>query len=318
MIETSYKILVTDVVHNSGLDYLKEHGYELKFTTSTDEDILIREIEDCDGVIVRGTKFTERIMASSSKLKVVCKHGVGAENIDINAARRLGLRVLNTPEANYISVAEQTMLLVLGCAKRFRIMQSASIKRDYTIRARIFTDEICNKTLGLIGFGRVGSALASIAINGFGMKVMAYDPFLPAERAPECIQLTDNREKVFRESDFISLHLPYTSETEKSVGAKEFAWMKPTAFLINAARGPIVDEAALIEALKHNIIAGAGLDVVESEPPQEGNPLLEMDNVVLTPHNAASTMDAMARMSLHVALGLDDFFSDRTPQWIVV
>jgi len=318
VVETLYKILVTDVVHNSGIDYLKNHGYGLKFTTSTDEDVLIREIKDCDGVIVRGTKFTERIMASSSKLKVICKHGVGVENIDIEAARRLGLRVLNTPEANYISVAEQTMLLVLGCAKRFRIMQNASINRDYTIRARIFTDEICNKTLGLIGFGRVGSALASIAINGFGMKVIVYDPYLPAGRAPESVQITADREKVFRESDFVSLHLPCTPETEKSVGAKEFEWMKPTAFLINTARGAIVDETALINALESKIIAGAGLDVVKSEPPQEDNALLKMDNVVLTPHNAASTTDAMARMSLHVAQGLDDFFSGRTPKWIVV
>lgn len=275
-------------------------------------------IEGCDGVIVRGTRFTERIMASSSKLRVVCKHGVGVENIDINAAKRIGLRVLNTPVANYISVAEQTMLLILGCAKRFRIMQNASINGDYTIRARIFTDEVYGKTLGLIGFGRIGSALASIAINGFRMKVIAYDPFLPEGSDFESVQLTKDREKVFKQSDFVSLHLPFNLETKKSVGAKEFDLMKPTAFLINASRGAIVDEAALIEALENKVIAGAGLDVTESEPPQEDNPLLRMENVVLTPHNAASTTDAMARMSLHVAQGIDDFFSGRIPQWVVV
>lgn len=318
MIKTSYKILVTDIVHNSGLDYLRDRGYELSYTTSTDEDILTKMIKGCDGVIVRGTRFTERIMASSSKLKVVCKHGVGAENIDLNAAKKLGLRVLNTPVANYISVAEQTMLLILGCAKRFRVMQNASINRDYTIRASIFTDEVYGKTLGLIGFGRIGSALASIAVNGFNMKVIAYDPFLHEESAPEYVQLTKEREKVFKQSDFVSLHLPFNSETQKSVGAKEFEMMKPTAFLINASRGAIVDEVALIKALENNIIAGAGLDVTEFEPPQKDNPLLAMDNVVLTPHNAASTTDAMARMSLHVAQGIDDFFSGRTPQWIVV
>ena len=312
------KILISDLVHQSGLDYLRERGYELVFAKSQDEEEIIRCLAGCTGVIVRGAIFNERVFSSSPDLKVAVKHGVGVDNIDLAAAKKHGIRILNTPIANTVTVAEQTMLLILGCAKRFRIMQNAAIAADHDIRRRMFTDEIQGKALGLIGFGHIGSTLATMAANGFGMKVFAYDPYVKKDILPEWVSLTDDRKSIFANNDFVSLHLPDTESTRKSVGEQEFSWMKPTAFLINAARGTIVDEKALTAALENKTIAGAGLDVWDIEPPDPNNPLLQMENVVMTPHNAASSKEAMERMCLHAAIGIDDFLSGRTPEWILV
>ncbi len=309
------KILITDVVHESGINYLKEKGYELGFTRATDPDELIRELQGYDGVIIRGTKFPKYIFEHCPDLKVACKHGAGADNIDVEGAKSLGIRMVYTPVANANSVAEQAMYLILACAKRGVIMQKAARERDYDIRTRIFCDDIAGKTLGLIGIGQISSRLARMAHEGFGMKIMSYDPYVDRSKVASFVEMVDDRSRIFEEADYVSVHLPSTKATFHNVTLDDFKQMKPTAFFINCSRGSVVDEAALITALEEGIICGAGLDVTESEPPEEGNPLLSMDNVVMTPHNAASTKESMYTMSLHAAMGVDAVLSGQEPPW---
>ena len=173
------------------------------------------------------------------------------------------------------------------------------------------------KIVGIVGFGAIGSLVARKAILGFGMSVIAYDPYLAKDKVPAEITLVDSWEELFQTADFVTLHLPSTPETKGCVGKDEFGMMKSTAFLINAARGEIVNQADLIAALQENMIAGVGLDVYAQEPPVKDNPLFQLDNVILTPHNAALTKECAIRTAIHAAMGIDDVLSGRTPKWPV-
>lgn len=311
------KILITDVVHQGGIDFLRDKGYDVRFSTGTDEQTLIRELSGCEGAMVRGTIISRRILENAKTLKVITKHGVGPENIDIEAATECGIMVCNTPLANATSVAEHTMMLILCCAKRLNAAQKAARQCDYKFRNRCFTDEISGQTLGIIGYGNIGSRVARMAHYGFGMNVIIYDPYISPERIPEDFTLIGDREVFFSTADYVSPHIPTVPATHKTIGAREFFWMKPSAFFINAARGIIADEAALIDALREEQIAGAALDVTTAEPIEADNPLLQMeDKVILTPHNAASTEAAMRQMCMDAAKNLDDFLSGRRPQWV--
>jgi D-3-phosphoglycerate dehydrogenase len=312
-----YRLLVTDTVDAGGLNFLREKGYDLKFLGAKDEDNIIKEISDCDGVLVRGEVLSRRVFQNAPMLKVVQKHGTGVDNIDLEAAKDCGVHVMNTPLANIVSVAEHTMMLLLNCAKKINVMREATRNRDYEIRNKVFTDELAGKTLSLIGFGNVGSAVAKIAALGFDMKIIVFDPFAKPEKIPSYVELSEERDLVFKTGDFVSLHLPDIVSTHKTVGMKEFRLMKTSAFFINAARGGIVDEEALIEALRLNEIAGAGLDVLVKEPPDENSPLLKMsDKVIMTPHNAAASSDAMVRMCMHAAQNIHTFFTGEDYKWV--
>ena len=189
---------------------------------------------------------------------------------------------------------------------------------NYSIKDKVPCMEVSEKTLGLIGLGRIGSSIARMAKYGFNMKVMAYDPYIPKDRIIDGVCLTDNWDEVFKESDFISIHMPANKETFKIIGSREFELMKNSAYIINAARGQIIDENALVKALVEGQIAGAGLDVSDPEPANMDNPLLKMDNVIMTPHNAASTAEALMRMAVGAAMGIDEILTNKEPQWPVV
>lgn len=204
---------------------------------------------------------------------------------------------------------------MLYCSRRFKAVM-AHCKEDYRYaKMGIQKTELEGKTLGLIGTGNIGKLVAKKAAFGFDMKVLAYDPF--AREVPEYIQLVEDRDVVFKESDYVSLHVPATKETTHSVSDREFDLMKEKAFLINTARGAVVDEAALIRALEAKKIAGAGLDTVEQEPFDLNNPLLAMENVLVAPHIGGATREASTRSSLACAQAVDDYFSGRTPKFIV-
>lgn len=207
---------------------------------------------------------------------------------------------------------------MLGCAKKLNFMSNEYKNNNYKIKDTIQTTEVTGKTLGLIGLGRIGLMVAQMAKYGFGMNVIAYDPFIPKNRKFDEVVLTDTREEVFEQADYVSVHVPATKETEKSIGKNEFEIMKKSAYLINAARGKIVDEKALIEALKNKKISGAGLDVTDPEPAIAGNPLFDMHNVILTPHCAASTKEAMIRMAIDAAKGIDQVLTGKEPTYVVV
>lgn len=240
--------------------------------------------------------------AAGPNLKVIGKQGAGLDNIDIAAATERKIRVVYAPGQNAQSVAEQAAFLMLACARRYNYVDRQFRSGNYKVRFGLTnTYELQGKTLGLVGCGRIGRMLATIAKCGFGMNVIGYDPFLKQEQLGDLITLVESQDEVFKQADFVSLHTPLTPETEHSIGMREFKLMKPTASFINASRGEVVNEAELIQAMQENVITCAGLDVTEKEPLPLDSPLYSLDNVILTPHTAATTEQSVIRCCETVA-----------------
>jgi D-3-phosphoglycerate dehydrogenase len=313
----THTVLAPEVVAKVGLDFLRQRGYIVKIGRGTDKAKMIEDLQDCDALIVRIATVDEEMFQKCPKLKVVAKHGVGLDAIDLEAAKRHNCRVVYAPTANTLSVAEHAVSLMIACAKQIPYKMREYAKGNFAVKDIDINVELTGKTLGLIGAGRIAREVARIAKGGFNMRVLSADPFVKPGSFPDLLELVD-RETLLKESDFVSIHVPATPETEKSVGAKDFALMKPTAFLINTARGTVVDEAALIQALRQGTIKGVGMDVSDPEPAMPENPLFAMNQVVMTPHIAAATEEAMVRVIMDAVQGLDDVFSGREPKYPVV
>lgn len=312
-----YTVLIPQPIAEEGKDYLRERGYEVKMGSGHTADIMKEEVKGCDAILMRTALLPADVLRAEKRLKVIGRHGVGVDNIDLKAASELGIYVTNTPEANSNSVAEHTIGLVVACAKNFCLFDRETRNGHFDIRDQVRGVDLEGKIVGIVGLGAIGSRVAKKAIYGFDMKVIAYDPYIDQEHVPADITCVESWEELFQTADFVTLNLPATSETKGRVGKKEFAMMKSTAYLINTARGEIVNETELIEALQHKIIAGAGLDVYAQEPPSKDNLLFQLDNVIVTPHNAALTKECAIRTAIHAAMGIDDVLSGRTPKWLV-
>lgn len=313
----AYKILLPQPILKEGVDYLLSRGYELIEGRGMTEEDIIRDIPDCDAMIVRIPKITKRIFEAAKNLKVIARHGAGYDGVDLNAAKEHNVLVLNAPGANSMSVAELTIFYMLYCSRNFKLVQKTYIDDYYFAKMKTKKNELNGKTLGLIGTGNIGSIVAKKAAMGFDMKVIAFDPYAKKENLPDYIELVTDREKVFADSDYISLHVPLNKDTANSISYKEFDLMKETAFLINTSRGGIVEEEALYQSLINKKIAGAALDVLNQEPIDKNNPLLTLDNVLTAPHIGAATEEASSRASLYCAIGIDDFLSGKTPKFVV-
>ncbi|MGE4353569.1 MAG: hydroxyacid dehydrogenase [Oscillospiraceae bacterium] len=300
----------------SAKQYLIERGYDL--IEGNDKVCDPKALAVCDGIIARAIPLIgEEDLAKAPKLKVIGRYGVGVDNIDVNACTRHGVQVTNAPLSNYVSVAEHTWMMIMSCAKNVTEVNELFRGEQHYFNARNTHSgyELQGKTIGILGLGRIGRKLVQMA-SGFEAKIIAYDPFVPQEKAPEGVTMM-NRDEVFKNADFISLHLPAMKETYHSIGRAEFEMMKPTAYFINCARGSIVNEKALIEALRNKTIAGAGLDVFEVEPPANDNPLLTMLNVACSPHLAGATKEANDRMGIHAAQGVHEVLIGHAPTWPV-
>lgn len=313
-----FKVLIPPNIAEDGKNYLINCGYEIKIGTGTTVEALKEEIEDCDAILARTAPYTAEVLKAGKKLKVISRHGVGVDSIDLEAAKELGIWVTNAPLSNAITVAEHAIGFIIALARNMVMCDKTFRDGDFDIRHKLVGIDLEGKTLGIIGLGRIGTMVARKAIFGLDMKVVGYDPYLTEDKVMPEIELTRDWEYLFKNSDFISLHLPVTAESKKIVSNKEFGMMKPTAYIINCARGDVLDEAALIEALQQKKIAGAALDVFEQEPPSKINKLLQFDNVIVTPHNAGITKESNSRMSLHAAMGIDEVLSGRKPSWPVV
>lgn len=292
------RVLVTDSLHDDGIRALRDFA-EVDVKTNLKSEELIDCIANYDVLIVRSaTKVTREVIEAGDKLKLIVRAGVGMDNIDLKAAKARNVKVLNTPEAPTVSVAELVLGLMLTWARRIS-QADASMKRGKWEKSKLAGTELRGKTLGIIGTGRVGRAVAYRA-RAFEMKLLAYDVEMNHEFAKKAgVQYVD-LETLLQESDYVTLHVPLMPQTEYMIGEREFGLMKPTAVLVNTARGEIVDEAALTKALKEKKIAGACLDVYEREPP-EGSPLLELPNVILTPHLGASSKEAQREAAVLAA-----------------
>lgn len=289
------KVLVTDKLADEAIKLLKENGLEVKYE-ELDHDGILREIENYDAIIVRSrTKVTADIIekGAKGKLKVIGRAGIGVDNIDVNKATELGIKVVNAPTGSTKSVAELAFAHMLALA-RFIPKADSSMRRGEWLKKQLRGIELYGKTLGLIGSGNIAQHMARIA-KGFGMNVLVYSPHCTDEKAKKMGAKRASLEEVLRESDFVSIHIPHTEETHHLLNKKNLSLMKPTAYLINCARGGIVNEEDLYELLKEGKIAGAALDVFEQEPPSPDNKLLKLENVTLTPHLGANTKEAQIK-----------------------
>ncbi len=313
----AHKVLIPQDISEEGKKFLRDKGYEVKLGSGISVEQIVADVADCDAILARTAPFPRTVFEAGKKVRVIGRHGVGVDNIDVAACTELGVWVTYAPESNSSSVAEHTVGLIIACAHNLVRSDREFRTGNFEIRNKLMGVDLEGKTVGILGLGRIGRMVARKCLVGLGMKVMGYDPFVTSLPDLSEVTIVKEWERVFRESDFVSLHLPSTKDTRGIVGARELSLMKPTAYLINAARGELIQEAELVKALRDKKIAGAGLDVFEKEPPGKDNPLMGLENVTLSPHNAALTKEAALRMALHAAMGIDDVLSGRTPKWPV-
>ncbi|MBQ5442135.1 MAG: hydroxyacid dehydrogenase [Oscillospiraceae bacterium] len=303
------KIIVTEQIDPVGIALLRAAGHEVEeLGLKGGVEIPAGQVADANALLVRIAEVTGELIAACPKLKVISKHGVGVDNIDLDAAKAHGVAVTITPGANSTSVAEHAFALLIALAKNLPTVCGKYREIGFAAKNCAPGIEISGKTLGIIGCGRIGSRIAQMAHGGFGMRVLAYDPYIT--EAPEGVELVDERDRVFAESDFVTLHPVLNKETAGSVGAREFGLMKRGAIFINCGRGPLVDEAALIDALQSGQLGGAGLDVTAQEPCPPSSPLFAMPNVLLTPHYAPTTTEAAVAVSRMAAQNVIDILND--------
>jgi len=308
----AYRVLVTDKLAEEGLEILRgEPGVEVVVDTKLAKDpaALKAALADADGIVIRsGTTLTADVLDGQTRLKAIARAGVGVDNIDVAAASKRGIVVMNTPGGNTVSTAEHTMALMLGLARNVA-KANDSLKAGRWDRSKLTGSQLEGKTLGIVGLGRVGLAVAKRAI-GFGMTVLGFDPFLSAEKALEHgIESIPNLDDLWARCDFITLHTPLTAETRNLIGPAQLAVMKPTVRIINCARGGLIDETALAEALNSGKVAAAAVDVFDPEPPAAEHPLVNHASVLVTPHLGASTEEAQVSVSVEAARLLIDYFT---------
>jgi D-3-phosphoglycerate dehydrogenase / 2-oxoglutarate reductase len=293
-----FKVLLYESMHQAGTALLEEKCHVI-YARSYDENVLIDQVADVDAIIIRANgAVTEKIIEAASKLKIIGRHGVGLDAIDLAAAKKRGVKVVYTPQANKESVAEHFVALALMLAKKIRLADIALRDCNWQARYELIGTELRGKILGVLGFGRIGQQTAWICHFGFGMPIVYYDPLGYPEAEKELDAMRVDEKTLFTKADFISINMPLLPQTQHFVNAKLLELMKPTAFILNMARGPVWNEADVVKALQENWIAGAGSDVYEVEPVTADNPLLKLDNFVGTPHMSAHTEEAMIRMSM--------------------
>ncbi len=299
------KILISDKIHDKAIDEAKSFAdVDLEFNLTPGE--LVEKIGEYDALIIRsGTKVTKEVIANGGKLRIIGRAGVGLDNVDLNAAREKNIKVVNSPEASTISVAELAVGALITLMRNIHHGHS-SLKDGRWDRSKLTGNELYGKKLGVIGFGRIGREIGDRA-RAFGMSVLAFDPNITAEDARENNCEIRELDELIKEADVLTLHVPLTEKTRGLIDKTRLENMKKDAVIINAARGGIINEEDLYEALKKGTIKGAAIDVFESEPPGE-NPLLDLDNIVLTPHLGASTEEAQINAGTVVVEKIRNYF----------
>ena len=309
-------VFVPEPIAECGLDLLKAECECLtpwKNAVEADRSSLY----NADAIIVRLFTVSKDDLDRAKRLKVVAKHGVGVDNIDIEAAAAAGIPVVSTPRANANAVAEHTLTLMLALARNVASASTAIDQGRFNDRGQFQGVECEGKTLGVIGLGNVGARVARMAAYGLQMSVMAYDPFFPKGSDPGPAVLEESLEKLLKAADFLTLHVSLTPETKHLINEQSLSWVKPDCRIVNTSRGAVIDETALARALPQERLAGAALDVYEEEPLLVEHPLVQAPNTLLTPHIASSTRESLDRMSLQAAQGVLDVLNGRAPEYPV-
>ena len=296
------RILVTDSIDKEGIDLLKgESGFEVVEDVSLKGKALAEVIGAYDALITRsGTDVTAEILEKADNLKVIGRAGVGVDNVDIEAASRKGIIVMNAPTGNTLAATEHTMAMMLAAVRKLPFAHASLVSHKWD-RKSFMGIQLYKKTLGIVGLGRIGSEVAKRA-RGFDMRILTYDPYIKREKAEKLgVELLDKFYDLLKQSDIITFHVPLTEETTGMVGSDQIELMKPGVVLVNCARGGVIDEKALAKALRENRIAMAALDVFTEEPPPEDHPLLGLPNLIVTPHLGANTREAQKNVSVIIA-----------------
>ncbi|MGZ7444894.1 phosphoglycerate dehydrogenase [Paenibacillus sp. TH7-28] len=295
-----FKVLVSDPISDMGIQQLVDaDDIVVEKKTGLSEDELVQIIAGYDGLLVRSqTKVTEKIMAAAARLKVIGRAGVGVDNIDLEAATKRGIIVINAPDGNTITTCEHAFAMMMALARHIPQAYAKTISGQWD--RKFLGVELRNKTLGVLGMGRIGSEVAKRA-KAFGMEILGYDPFLTEDRAEKLGVKLATVDDIVRNADFITVHTPLTPETKHMIARPQFEVMKKGMRIINCARGGIVDEQALVEAIDQGIVAGAAFDVFEKEPPEADHPFLHHPKIIVTPHLGASTVEAQENVAIDVS-----------------
>lgn len=310
------KVLLSEAIHESGVRLL-ENRAEVIVCPEPSQEAIASFISDVDALIIRTAgKVTREMIEQAGRLKVISRTGGGLNNVDIEAATEYNIVVCGVKGPQDRMVAEHTVALMGALAKQFFYLNEQVRKGNFLSRKEYRPMGLSGKRVGLIGLGRIGRIVADVCDRAFHMEIWVYDPYVTPETiGSERIVLKDEMAEVIRSADFLSVHVPLTESTRGLMGSAQFDLMKPTAFFINTSRGEVVQEAALVDALKNKKIAGAGLDVFESEPPDTGNPLFEMQNVIVTPHSAALTKEVVAQLAAGSAENVLNVLEGKPPSY---
>ncbi|MGH7722008.1 MAG: phosphoglycerate dehydrogenase [Candidatus Dormibacteria bacterium] len=310
------RILVADPIAADGVDRLREAG-DVDVETGLDPAALLARIPGYDALVVRSeTKVTAELLAAATRLRVVGRAGVGVDNIDIDAATGHGVLVLNAPTGNTIAAAEHAVAMMLALARNLPAAD-ASLRAGRWERSKLVGVELRDRTLGVLGLGKIGFEVARIAGEGLRMRVLAHDPLVTHARAEQAGAELVDFETLLAESDVLTVHVPLTEHTRGVIGAAELRRMRPGALLINVARGGIIDEAALAGAVGDGVVAGAAIDVFTTEPVPAGHPLIGVDGIVVTPHLGASTTEAQVNVAADVADQIVEYLRGGSPRYAV-
>lgn len=314
---TRRKVVITEPIDNSGMAMLRSQA-EVVYLPQFPERTVFDEIRGAHGLVVRVAKVNREIIERGKNLLVIAKHGVGYDNIDVEAATQKRIPVVNTPEANTESVAEHILGLMFSLSRKICVSNKALKQGRFERREDYTGVELKDKKLGVVGLGRIGSETAHKCKVAFNMDIIVYDPYVPSEKAERGGYIkTDILDDLLRNSDYVVICIPLTEETTNLIGSKELGLMKSNAFLINTSRGGIIDEAALYDHLVKGKIAGAALDVFSKEPPAPDHPLLSLNNFIATPHIGGQTAEAMRRIATTLAEEITRVFRGERPKYLI-
>ena len=303
------KVGIVGDIHPSGYEFFDKNNIEYFVTNNIEENNLSKELSDVDGIIIRTAELNKNILSKSQNLKIVARHGVGYDNVDTEYLNKNKIAMAITGKANAVSVAEHVMTMMLNLTKN--ISKSDKLIRDNKFKEKANLPnffELYNKKILIMGFGRIGKALAKRCL-GFDMEIFVHDPFINENEitSNNCIPI--NKDEGFKIADYISIHLPLNDKTKNLISSNEFKIFKSNLILINTARGGIINEDDLFDALSNNRIFGAGIDVFEQEPPINDHKLFSLENIILTPHNAALTLECRKRMAIECCENVFNFLS---------
>ena len=315
---SSKRVLLPEAIQPEAVEILKKAGCELVLSPDPKPETVIPLMGGIQGIVLRtGLKVTRDLLSHGDELCIISRTGAGYDNVDVEAASEKEIIVTSTVGANIPSVVEHALSLMLALFKQLFLMDREVRKGNFAIRRKNLPRDTHGKTLGVMGLGGIGLDLARICHQVFGMKILATTG--TSDRSArirkenrDWVEFVDTK-GLFSRSDVVSINIPLRADTRHAVGEREISWMKPDAFLINTSRGPVIDESALIKALQEGKIIGAGLDVFSEEPPREDNPLLTLDNVILTPHSAALTKECVVKMNTEAARSVVDLFNGIEP-----